>query len=370
MLNYIAPINDLSYGVVGANLMMNFPSDTALWPINVATHNDTWLKRAKDMVRNRDRWDPNAPSLRLWHQFALHEHVGRGPKIGYSIFETNKFTDQEKSSMSWLDIMIVCSNWFRRVVEDEIPELCGKVKIAPLGVDRRIFSDFEIQDDHWTTFLNVGKWEYRKGHDVLIEAFNKAFEPRDRVRLYMACWNPFLEQQRNKGIDGNKEWEDLYRNSKIGGNITFIPRVDHQKELAQIMQEADCGVFPSRSEGWNLPLLEMMSCGKRVIATDFSAHTEFCNDENCYLLPVLAEEEAYDGVWFHGNVGTWADVGHKDTVDVLVAYMREVHALKQGGETMINEPGIQTAIDFSWENTARAVLHAATGSLFKSGSSH
>jgi hypothetical protein len=39
-------------------------------------------------------------------------------------------------------------------------------------------------------FLNVGKWEYRKGHDVLLEAFNKAFEPTDNVRLVMNCHNP------------------------------------------------------------------------------------------------------------------------------------------------------------------------------------
>ena len=47
---------------------------------------------------------------------------------------------------------------------------------------------------------------------------------------------------------------------------------------------ADCGLFPARAEGWNLELLEMMACGKQVIATNYSAHTEFCTKENSILI--------------------------------------------------------------------------------------
>lgn len=358
MLNYLAPINDLSYGVVGANLLMNLPQDTVLWPINVATNNQTWLKQAQKSAGKRANWNPDAPSLRLWHQFNLHEHVGRGPKFGFSIFETNQFTDLEKSSMGWLDGMITCSGWFQEVIEQEVASLRGKTHVVPLGVDRSIFKDEDLSDQHWTTFINIGKWEYRKGHDVLIDAFNSAFEPRDKVRLIMVCYNPFLQPERNDGVDGNKEWEDMYTNTKMGGNITFVHRVETQQQLAAIMQEADCGVFPSRSEGWNLPLLEMMSCGKRVIATDFSAHTEFCNDANCYQIPINTQEDAYDGIWFNGDVGTWADPTESNSYDYLVEAMREVHSLKQNGEMKDNEYGIQTAINHSWANSVEKLLGA------------
>ena len=52
------------------------------------------------------------------------------------------------------------------------------------------------------------------------------------------------------------------------------------------MAKTDCGVFPARAEGWNLELLEMMSCNKPVIATNYSAHTEFCDDKNCMLIDI------------------------------------------------------------------------------------
>ena len=52
------------------------------------------------------------------------------------------------------------------------------------------------------------------------------------------------------------------------------------------MSQVDCGVFPSRAEGRNLELLEMMSAGKHVITTDYSAHTEFCTKDNAGLVPI------------------------------------------------------------------------------------
>ena len=67
------------------------------------------------------------------------------------------------------------------------------------------------------------------------------------------------------------------------------------------MSQTDCGVFPARAEGWNLELLEMMSCGKNVIATNYSSHTEFCNSENCMLVETTELEDAHDGKWFRGQ---------------------------------------------------------------------
>jgi glycosyltransferase involved in cell wall biosynthesis len=358
MINYLAPINDLSYGVVGANLLiaMQKRTDVTLFPINAATHNQTWVAAAKKAVANQDQFDGTAPSLRLWHQFALHEHVGSGPKYGYSIFETNRFTEREKNSMKWLDGMFVCSGWFKEVVEQEVPELRGKVHVAPLGVDRQLFPAAPSPHDNWTTFMNIGKWEYRKGHDVLIQAFNKAFEPRDRVRLLMACHNPFLTPERNNGGDGNAEWENMYKGTKMGGNVTFLPRYETQAQLLSVMHEADCGVFPSRSEGWNLPLLEMLSCGKAAIATNYAAHTEFCNDDAVHLIDVPEEEEAYDGVWFKGDVGTWADVNCDEVIDGFVESMRAIHLQKQDGAFGINEAGREIASAFSWDRTASSIL--------------
>ena len=93
------------------------------------------------------------------------------------------------------------------------------------------------------------------------------------------CDNPFIGE-------GNQNWQNLYKNSKLGSKIRMIPRQKTHQDVMSIMRQADCGVFPSRAEGWNLELLEMMALGKDVIATNYSAHTEFCNENNCRLIEI------------------------------------------------------------------------------------
>ena len=185
---------------------------------------------------------------------------------------------------------------------------------------------------------------------MLVKAFNEAFTPEDKVELWMMCDNPFYTDEENF------QWERLYKGSGLGDKIRSIPRQQTQKDVYNIMAQTDCGVFPARAEGWNLYLLEMMSCGKSVIATNYSAHTEFCNKENCMLVETTEMENAEDGKWFRGQ-GQWAAL-KEDQVSQIADYMREVHEKKKKDELNINQAGVDTAKKFSWTNSAKKVIEA------------
>lgn len=350
-LNYLAPINPLGYGVVGLNLFMALLKqdvDVKLWPIGQVDVAPSYVSFLQEAVDTRHAYKTRAPSLRVWHQHDLAQHVGRGVHIGYPIFELDQFTKVEQGEVEAMDYVFVCSQWAKAIVHDQCPKLHDtSVVVVPCGVDRQIFNEnVGAPDPNWTTFLNIGKWEYRKGHDILVEAFSRAFEPRDKVRLWMMNHNPFLSAEQTK------EWEGMYKNSPMGGQINILPRVRTHYEVAQIMAEADCGVFPSRAEGWNLELLEMMSMGKQVITTDYSAHTEFCFPGNAHLIPIDELEDAYDGVFFGDDtVGQWAALGN-DQQDALVEHLRSVH----GNKNAQNTDGISTAKRFSWEAAADRIL--------------
>jgi hypothetical protein len=98
-----------------------------------------------------------------------------------------------------------------------------------------------------------------------------------------------------------------------------------------------------------------MACGKHVIITNYSAHTEFCNTKNSYLIDIDELEPAYDGKWFNGKVGSWAKIG-QDQIEQTINHMRTVHSLKQDGQLKVNEEGIKTSKEFTWENTAKEIL--------------
>lgn len=347
-----APINSLGYGVAGYNIAKQLGKkkgieDFTLFPIG-QPEPELYEELLKYDWRNKEaEFDWSETCIKIWHQNGLHETVGRGNRIGFPIFELNSFTNEEELSISSCDGIFVCSKWAKDIVKDQTTT--QYVKVVPLGVDRSIFNENNNVKRPATIFFNCGKWEIRKGHDILLETFNDAFEQKDNVELWMMCENPFI------GQEGNDKWVNHYKNSKLGNKIRFIPRQKSHRDVYNIMRQIDIGVFPVRAEGWNLELLELLSCGKNVITTDYSGHTEFIDRKNAKEIEIDKLEPARDGIWFHGQ-GEWAAL-EKRQKDQLIMYMRKLHQQKQDGELHLNLSGIETAKKFSWENTAQEILN-------------
>ena len=176
---------------------------------------------------------------------------------------------------------------------------------AQPGVRVSLKKPFNTLKQNINAFINIleiarvkkiKKILYASSSSIYGETKIYPFNEDDKVELWMLCDNPFYTE------DENFKWERLYRTSKLGDKIKIIPRQQMQEDVYNIMMQADCGVFPARAEGWNLDLLEMMSCGKQTIATNYSAHTEFCNEDNCMLVETTEMVDAEDGKWFRGFV--------------------------------------------------------------------
>lgn len=352
MINIISPINQLGYGVTGLNIVKALSKiiDVALWPISqpqITNQNDANV--VSQAIKNSHFFDYDAPCIRIWHQHDMAQFVGRGKKIGFPIFELDHFSDTEKHNLSYVDKIFVCSSWAKTVITKNINIDPDNVSIIPLGVDSSIFKPATVVNDGPTVFFNCGKWEVRKGHDILVKMFNDAFEEKDDVQLWLMCDNPFLSQEETK------YWQNLYYRSKLGSKIRIFSRVQTQEQVYNIMSQVDCGVFPSRAEGWNLELLELMSCGKNVITTNYSAHTEFCDKNNSMLVNIQETEKAIDNKWFFGQ-GNWAKISDVE-INTFIEYMREIHKNKQEKTLSLNKAGISTANHFTWHNTAREIMN-------------
>ena len=346
-----APINSLGYGVAGYNIAKQLGKkkgveDFTLFPIG-QPEPELYEELLKYDWRNKEaEFDWSETCIKIWHQNGLHETVGQGNRIGFPIFELNRFTNEEKLSVSSCDGIFVCSKWAKDIVKDQTTT--QYVKVVPLGVDRSIFHENNNVKRPATIFFNCGKWEVRKGHDIIKECFEKAFNQNDNVELWMMCENPFLGEK-------NNDWINYYKSSSLANKIRFIPRQKSHRDVYNIMRQVDVGVFPVRAEGWNLELLELLSCGKHVITTDYSGHTEFTNRNNSRIINTDKLEPAQDGIWFHGQ-GNWAKLGDPQK-DQLITHMRELHQQKKDSELDINLAGIETAIKFSWENTAEEIIN-------------
>ena len=361
-INYIAPICGTGYGIASINILkhLNLAGvKSHLLPIgnpNVETQEDANI--VKQALENGKLFDYDAPCLRIYHQFSLDQFVGRGKKIGFPIFELDRFSPLELHHLGYPDKLLVCSKWAKEIVVDSLyhhykwPNIAANVHVVPLGVDTSIFSPTQPQEKENYIFLNCGKWEVRKGHDILCDIFNR-FEITDKVELWLCPHNPFLKPEESK------EWENYYLTSKMGraGKIKILPRLQTQSQLASVMNMADCGIFPYRAEGWNMEGLEMLACGKPIIFTDYSGPTEYTNDvifsssTRCCLGIYLTDglEDAYDGKWFFKQ-GKWAKFT-KEMKEQTFEYMKWAY-----NEKFTDDDGLKIAEKFSWENTAKKIL--------------
>jgi hypothetical protein len=111
----------------------------------------------------------------------------------------------------------------------------------------------------------------RKGPDVLLEAYKRAFAERNDVELVM---KDFGAEGIYRGGD-----RDVYRKHAESGalpRLTLLGGEISTDELAELYRSADVFVHPYRGEGFNMPVLEAMACGLPVITTAGGPTDEFC----------------------------------------------------------------------------------------------
>ena len=352
------PVGYTGYGVVGWNLIKHLSLeedvDITAFPISLKKFDP--LPPLDNDVDNtllaklaHKSFDSKATCVKIWHQFDLAERIGTGKYIAFPFFEVNKFNERETIHLNAPDELIVASQWAKDIILAN--NINKQITVVPLGVNSEVFSP-KLSDKYPKTpddpyiFLAIGKWEIRKGHDVLHEIFNKAFTPEDNVELWIAASS-------DKTCFSDKElfeWHNYYQTGPMKDKIKIIPRLPTQSDIADKIARADCGVFLSRAEGWNLELLEMMSMNKPVITTDYSAHTEFCTKDNAQLIDIDELEPAYDGKWFFGY-GEWAKIGHKQK-EQTIETMREMARSK----IRTNPLGLATGKRYSWKNSVEHLL--------------
>lgn len=264
-MNIFSPVSaHTGYGLVGYNIWKHIynhsPEKTTLFLQGQGSFEQNWdISALKQSIDNRIHFNKDAPCFKLWHGNDLFTRTIGNSKYGVlSFFEIDKLTPIEKVSYNSADIIMMPSLWAKNVLENN--GVTKPIVVIPQGVDTTIFNGLVSPPDKETrntfVFLNVGKWEVRKGHDILVDMFNNAFNEEDDVELWMINHNPFLNNEQTK------QWGELYSSSKLGSKIRFFPRLPDQATLSKVMSYADCGIFPSRGEGWNNEALEMMAMNK------------------------------------------------------------------------------------------------------------
>ncbi len=209
-----------------------------------------------------------------------------------------------------------------RHVADRVKAVLGipaeRLAVVPLGVDAaRFAAPSALPPRERPYLLFVGNIEPKKGLETLLDAYARTASSLglDLVLAGRPGWKcgALLERLRH--------WSGP-------GRVEAVGRVD-DAELVRLYQGAWAFVFPSRCEGFGMPLLEAMAAGAPVVHSDH---------------PAVAEVV--------GDAGLPFPVGD---AEVLAQTLRRLHASTgQRHECVV--AGRCRAAGFTWEKRARGVL--------------
>jgi glycosyltransferase involved in cell wall biosynthesis len=115
--------------------------------------------------------------------------------------------------------------------------------------------------------LNLGTFEHKKGHDLLLRAFKKVLEVIPNARLT-------IMGKRAQTADNTMR---LVGELGLGAQVTIRFDVPHDVAL-EALKAADVFVLSSRNEAFSVALLEAGAFGKPIVATDVCGVAELIED--------------------------------------------------------------------------------------------
>lgn len=273
------------------------------------------------------RTDPagDGPAVGVFHAIpdAYQPMPGIGPGIARMMFETDRIPSHWVEILSRFDRVWVPSRFnLETFAESGVdPE---KIAVIPSPIDARLLAGeagpvepLDIPGRRGFNFLSVLDFQLRKGWDVLVRAFTKAFGPDDDVVLIMKIFS-------YRGLSQARIRDEICRllGRELPPNVILYFKELAVDEMPRLYAAADAFVLPSRGEGFCRPAAEAMASGLPVIITGWGGQRDFATPETAYLIDYelgpVPEAGWREVPYYRGHY--WAE----PSVEHLIALMREV----------------------------------------------
>jgi glycosyltransferase involved in cell wall biosynthesis len=183
-----------------------------------------------------------------------------------------------KKILNKAHLIISNSENTKKDIQKVYPQNRNKVKKIYPGIstvfqktmDKVVLDKHSIKTPY---FLNVGTIEPRKNLNVLLEAFTifmqKTLKP---ISLVIAGGNGWKSDS----------FFDTLKHHPFKDQIHYLGFVD-TSDLPALYSQAEAFIYPSRYEGFGLPVVESMACGTPVITADNSSLNESGGETTRYF---------------------------------------------------------------------------------------
>lgn len=180
-----------------------------------------------------------------------------------------------KKTIRCCDAVIYDCETMHREIAAHFPELGQK----PYHVGYAVAGGSEGEEtERGNDFLYVGNLEKRKGTDILLEAYRLYRERGGRRGLVLAG------KLRDREIEAQ-----LHATEESTPGLRYLGYITDQ-ERNRLYRSCHAYLFPSRAEGFGLPLVEALDCGAPVIASRLEVLEEIANDQVSWFEPDTGAE--------------------------------------------------------------------------------
>eukprot|EP00944_MAST-04C_sp_MAST-4C-sp1_P007443 g7443.t1 len=217
--------------------------------------------------------------------------------IGRVMTESNILPKAEINFLDDVDYIWVPSKWHKQVYLRHgidanrlfvINEPMSLLPVENYDLEKKVADHSESEATTAYKFLSVFKFEHRKGPDILLKSFWKAFTTADNVELIIRSYKPsWLPGTSDLNLvfrdfakeNFNKRLEELPK-------VTWIRENLSRKKMFALYKSVSSFVLPTRGEGWCLPCVEAMACGLPIIVTNYSGPLSYLNESFSYPIKV------------------------------------------------------------------------------------
>ena len=353
-INFIGPINSLSFGNVCYNMLRELQKKevkVSFFPIgnnldfssfdSVSEDFKSWVSSSFESRLSSLRTD--SPSLRMWHLNGAEFQIGPKQYL-YTFYECDSPSFAEKNICD-LQAQTIFSSSHGKSCFDKVG--CSNTQYIPIGFD----PDFHKTDKKYLEdrvhFGLMGKFEKRKHTARIIKLWAAKYGNNNDYQLSCCVTNPFFKpEQMNQVIAQTLE-------GKRYTNINFLPFLKTNSEVNELLNAIDIDLTGlSGAEGWNLPSFNSSCLGKWSVVLNSTSHKDWATKENSILIEPSGTEEIYDGAFFHkgqdfnqGNMNTFSDSSFDKATDEAVNKCNTN-----------NTEGIKLQEQFSYSKTIDSIL--------------
>lgn len=196
----------------------------------------------------------------------------------------------ENLTLKKSDFLLTHSEGHRSEMASEINISTDRIRVIPLALPSKqpaIKTTFRQQSMNKTNFFFIGRFEKRKGIDLVLEAIPKVLEKNRNVEFVLA------------GKDFNRRYETQFWDAHGGRykeNVNFAGEIDNETR-DKLYETCDVFLAPSRYESFGLIYLEAMQVGKPVIGGRVASIAEIIEDgQTGYLVSTSHSDELVERI--------------------------------------------------------------------------